>query len=274
MTGELAATLAGRQIIDSAPLAGGCVGEVRRLDLADGTRLAAKFGPGLEPEAFMLSWLAEHSALPVPRLHYASDTLIVMDFVEAGGPIAQEDAADHLARLHAITAGDFGFQRDTVIGGLVQPNPPTARWHDFFRDQRLLFMADQAHAAGRLPTALRRSIDGLAACLERWLDEPAAPSLVHGDAWGGNILCRAGRVAAFIDPAIHFADADIELAFGTLFGTFDQRFFARYAEHRPLRPGFWEARRDLLNLYPLLVHVRLFGGSYVGDVERIVRRFV
>ncbi len=274
MTPALAAALSPRHVVRSTPLAGGCVGEVRRLDLDDGSRLVAKLGPGLEAEAFMLQWLADHTRLPLPRLQHASDEVILMEFVETGGALAQEDAADHLATLHQHAWERFGFTRNTAIGGLDQPNQPADRWCDFFRHQRLLAMADQAHAAGRLPTALRHHLDRLAERLDQWLDEPPAPSLIHGDAWGGNILCRHDRVIAFVDPAIHYADAEIELAFGTLFGTFDERFFARYAEHRPLRPGFWEARRDLLNLYPLLVHVRLFGGSYVGDVERTVRRFV
>jgi fructosamine-3-kinase len=115
-------------------------------------------------------------------------------------------------------------------------------------------------------------IERVAARLPDLVGEPAPPGLVHGDAWTGNVLVRDGRVAAFIDPAIYFADPEIELAFGTLFGTFGEAFFRRYGEIRPLRPGFFEVRRDVYNLYPLLVHVRLFGGGYVGQVAGIVRR--
>jgi fructosamine-3-kinase len=85
--------------------------------------------------------------------------------------------------------------------------------------------------------------------------------------------CR-GRIAGFIDPAIYHADPEIELAFSTVFGTFGEPFFRRYAELRPIRPGFFEVRRDLYNLYPLLVHARLFGGGYRSQVSRIVSRFV
>jgi fructosamine-3-kinase len=133
-------------------------------------------------------------------------------------------------------------------------------------------MAREALDAGRLPARTMNRIEALAARLERWIDEPAAPSLIHGDLWTGNVLCRAGRIAGFVDPAIHYADAEIELAFSTLFGTFGEPFFASYQRRRPLRPGFFEARRDLYNLYPLLVHVRLFGGPYLGSVERTLAR--
>jgi fructosamine-3-kinase len=134
-------------------------------------------------------------------------------------------------------------------------------------------MAGEAHRAGCLSARAFARAEKLAGRLSEWIPGDGKPSLVHGDAWGGNVLCRRGRVAAFIDPAIYYADPEIELAFGTLFGTFGRPFFRRYGEIRALRDGFFETRRDLYNLYPLLVHVRLFGGSYVGDVERTLARF-
>ncbi|MFQ5491862.1 MAG: fructosamine kinase family protein, partial [Phycisphaerae bacterium] len=89
---------------------------------------------------------------------------------------------------------------------------------------------------------------------------------------GGNVLALGGRITGFVDPALYYGDPEIELAFATLFGTFGRPFFDRYQEIRPLRPGFFDLRRDILNLYPLLVHVRLFGGGYVASVERILAR--
>lgn len=260
-------------------LGGGCVGEVFRIDLADGRQLVAKtggVGSGLAIEGFMLDRLAALSDLPVPAVIHAEDTLLLMDYIPAAGGIddrAQEHAADLLAALHAIEGETFGFERDTLIGGLPQPNPPTARWRDFFRDHRLLAMGRQAQAAGRLPARLMGRLETLAGRLDRWIEEPDHPSLLHGDLWTGNILVNRGRVVGFIDPAIYYGDPEIELAFSTLFGTFGPPFFARYGEHRPLRPGFFEERRDLYNLYPLLVHVRLFGGTYVGSVEAALGRF-
>ena len=260
-------------------LGGGCVGDVFRADLADGRRLVAKTGGaggGLAIEGFMLGRLAELSALPVPAVIHVEDTLLLMDYIEAAGGIdeaAQIHAAGLLAALHAIKGDAFGFERDTLIGGLPQPNPPTARWLPFFRDRRLLYMGGQAAKAGRLPARLMSRLETLAGRLDRWITEPAHPSLLHGDLWTGNILVNRGRVVGFIDPALYYGDAEIELAFGTLFGTFGRPFFERYGELRPLNPGFFEERRDLYNLYPLLVHVRLFGGSYVGSVEATLDRF-
>ena len=119
-----------------------------------------------------------------------------------------------------------------------------------------------------------RLLERLCGRLPDLIGEAAPPSLIHGDVWGGNVLVRGGRIAAFVDPAIHYADAEVELAFSTLFGTFGEPFFRRYGELRPLRPGFFEARRDLYNLYPLLVHTALFGVQYARSVGRIADRFV
>ena len=91
--------------------------------------------------------------------------------------------------------------------------------------------------------------------------------------WDGNVLCQNGRIGGFVDPAIYYADPEIELAFATLFNTFDRPFFDRYTEIRPISPGFFEERRHIYNLYPLLVHVRLFGGSYVNSVDGVLQRF-
>ena len=125
----------------------------------------------------------------------------------------------------------------------------------------------------RIMAAFLSRLERFGGQLDRWLAEPDQPALIHGDVWTTNVLARDGRIVAFIDPAIYFADPEIELAFTTLFGTFGEPFFKRYAELRPLRPGFLEERRDIYNLYPLLVHVRLFGGSYVHSVDSTLRRF-
>ena len=263
-------------------LGGGCVSDVRKVTLADGRVVVAKSGEAgsnLGLEGFMLRYLSETGGLPVPDVLYADDVLLLMSLIAnsaisgglSGG--AQVEAADLLAALHDVVADSFGFDRATVIGGLHQPNMETENWVDFFRDQRLLYMAAQALDAGRLPVDLMARLETLAGRLGDWLDNSATPSLIHGDLWGGNVLCHRGCIAGFIDPAIYYADAEIELAFSTLFGTFGDAFFGRYREHRPIRPGFFEERLELYNLYPLLVHVRLFGGSYAASVARTLKRF-
>jgi fructosamine-3-kinase len=267
-------------ITDIAPLSGGCIGQVYRLMLQDGQRLVAKVDTGADPrlgvEAYMLRYLTEHSALPVPEVVYSDDRLLIMTFLPGDSRFStktQEHAAELLAALHDQTAPAYGLEQYTLIGGLHQPNPWTERWLDFFRDHRLLYMANEGVRTGRLPKSVYSRLQKFVAHLDKWLAEPKRPSLIHGDVWTTNVLAEGSKITGFVDPAIYYAHPEIELAFTTLFGTFGDAFFARYQEIRPLPPGFFEERRDIYNLYPLLVHVRLFGGSYVSSVERTLRRF-
>ena len=265
--------------VRSRPLSGGCVGDVIQLSMPDGARLVAKFGDSgaqLDLEGWMLGYLRDHSELPVPRVVFETDQLLIMELLPSRGGItgeAQRHGAEILAALHGVTQTSFGLEKDTLIGGLHQPNPATKSWLEFFRDQRLLYMAGEAVTAGRLPGAMMPRIEKLCAKLDQWLVEPKAASLIHGDIWSGNVLCAAGRITGLIDPAIYYADPEIELAFSTLFSTFGDAFFSRYCELRPIAEGFFEERRDLYNLYPLLVHVRLFGGSYVQSVDATLSRY-
>jgi fructosamine-3-kinase len=270
----------GRSVVDIEPMGGGCVSAVYEVRLNDGERVVAKIDEDatgfLTTEAFMLRYLAEQTRLPVPAVLYSSDRLLLMEFMPGASrfsPAAERQAAELLAALHAITAPDFGFFQDTVIGSLIQPNAPERSWIDFFRERRLFHMAGEAVREGRLPHGTYDRITRLGGDLERWLLEPERPSLIHGDVWTTNVLADGERITAFLDPAIYFAHAEIELAFTTLFGTFGRPFYERYHEIRPIAPGFFEERRDLYNFYPLLIHVRLFGGAYVNSIHSILERF-
>jgi fructosamine-3-kinase len=265
------------RVVSARRFADGNTTELWLIDLADGRRVVAKHGTGLTLEGAMLRHMAANSRLPVPELFHADDTLLVMSWIEGDGGLtapAQEHAAELIAGLHDMGADLYGFAFDTLIGPLHQPNPKSPDWIAFFRDHRLMHMARLALEENRIDSSLMAGIERLAELLPDLIGEPAPPSLIHGDLWGGNVLTYRNRIAGFIDPAIYHADPEIELAFSTLFGTFGEPFFRRYADLRPIRPGFFEVRRDLYNLYPLLVHVRLFGGGYRSQVARIVSRFV
>jgi fructosamine-3-kinase len=283
---ELVAQLGGMlgsAVIHARPMAVGFGLIGLEIRLADRRHLAVKARAGneghtadLSLEAYMLNELARQSELPVPRVHHAEPGLLAMDFIEtdASGitPSAENHAGELLAKLHATPRASFGYERDTLIGPLAQPNRSLRRWVPFFRDQRLLFMAGEAHQEGSLPASMLRRIERLAERIEDYLVEPAFPSLLHGDVWTGNVLARGGRIAGFVDPAIYCGHPEIELAFTTLFGTFGKPFFAAYESLAPLEPGFHEVRLDLYNLYPRLVHVRLFGAGYLAGIDRTLAR--
>ena len=279
------ATILGADVVSRAPLAVSFGLTGIAATLSDGRRVAVKArasdstsgpSPASEPslalEGAMLADLGRLSDLPVPHVYAAETDLLVMDFIDNDrGPITpavERHAASLLARLHGTPRERFGYDYDTLIGPLHQPNPSGRQWVPFFRDNRLLHMARAAHEEGALPSPLYVRLERLAGVLGDYLTEPPYPSLLHGDLWTGNVLVKGDRIAGFVDPAIYSGHPEIELAFTTMFGTFGRAFFDAYEALLPLEPGFHELRRDIYNLYPTLVHVRLFGGSYVAGIER------
>ena len=252
-----------------------------RVELADGRRAAVKASRQahdnhLGLEAWMLRELGAQSNLPVPEVYYSGDGLLIMEWLPSGGAInskVQQHAAELLVDLHNRPFAQFGYSRDTLIGPLHQPNTQNDSWVAFFRQHRLLYMAHEAAKENRLPEKLLGRLQNLADDLENHLIEPAHPSLLHGDLWGGNIIARNNRISGFIDPALYCGHPEIELAFTTMFSTFGQSFFDAYQTLAPLEPGFFEHRLKIYNLYPTLVHVRLFGNSYLSPIDRTLREF-
>lgn len=270
----------GERMLSVRPLGGGCIGEVYRAELEEGTPLVAKVDrkgeSHLEREAYMLRYLREKSDLPVPEVYHGSETLLLMEFVEGSSHFSKEaerHAAELLAALHGITSATYGHERNTLIGGLNQPNPPTESWTDLFREHRLLYMAHVVHEAGRLPAEDLLRVERLSEKLDELIEDPNPPALIHGDVWSANVLAREDRITAFLDPALYYADPEIELAFISLFDSFGNTFLERYAEIRGIDRTFFETRRDLYNLYPLLVHTYYFGGGSLHSVRNTLDRF-
>lgn len=268
----------GVRSVNLSALHGGCIAQVHRADMPDGSTVVVKSAGTdgtLHIEGWMLQYLARHSRLPVPSVLHSEPSLLVMEFIEGQSRFsaaAEAHAAELLADLHGVSAQSFGLERDTLIGPLHQPNTLCKSWIEFFREHRLLYMAKLAAESGHLPSRTHDRIRRLASRLGGFLHEPEHPSLLHGDVWTTNVLAVGDHITGFIDPAIYYGHPEIELAFSTLFGTFGRAFFERYQQLRPIRPGFFELRRDLYNLYPLLVHVRLFGGGYAAQVESTLSR--
>ncbi|MCC6677142.1 MAG: fructosamine kinase family protein [Phycisphaerales bacterium] len=274
----------GRRPVASRTAGAGASGSVVRVTFADGSTLIAKHARhdevDLTIEARGLELLARRSRLPVPAVIAAEpDLLLLEDMPGSSGLLhtAEEDAARAIAGLHTVTSPDgrYGLDHDGLIGPLTQLNSTSSSWVEFFRDRRLLAMTEAAAGEGSLPLALAERLERIAARLSDLVPDHPPASLIHGDIWSGNVLALDGRVTAFLDPAPYHAHAEVELAFIGLFSTFGPGFFDRYHELRGTSGGerreFEARRRAVYNLYPLLVHVRIFGESYLPDLETTLR---
>lgn len=274
----------GADVLAVRPFAQGRQSCLRLIDMADGRRLilkednplSATIAGGVETEGWMLHYLQQRTALPVPRVVKVGDGRLYTDYIAEGGPLdrdAVRDLAHHLLHLHDITATDYGLARDTAFAGMTQSNKKTQDWIAFFRDRRLLHAARTALDAGAITTDLMQRIDRLAGRLDKLVTPPERPALIHGGVWAGNVLARRGKVRALIDPALYYADREMELAFIGLFCPFGPDFLTAYSARHPLRDVFFTVHKDLYNLYPLLVHARFYGKGYLPEIHRILERF-
>ena len=264
-------------VFDSSPirsheLSGGQIGTVYQVTLGDGQHIVAKVGETpLDIEGQMLEHLAAQTELPVPTVYHAESNVLLIEYIDGNTThdrATARDTADRLAALHDHRRQAFGFEWDTLTGPIRQPNPWTDSWIEFYRDHRLAHLL----STGNFSAEIRERIETLCTDLDELLCEPEHPSLIHGDVWTTNILAHEGRVEAFLDPAIYYADPEIELAYIDWTDTFGSAFFDRYREQRRIESGFFEHRRFIYRLYPLLVHVHLFGGRYRDALHRTLNR--
>ncbi|MFO7564442.1 MAG: fructosamine kinase family protein [Enhygromyxa sp.] len=284
MDPELRAAIAARlggAVVGARAIGGGSINEAWALELADGSSVFAKthrdapadmFAAEVHGLAFLREGLRGVEGLRAPAVIACEREFLVLELIEPGPARADFDEllGRGLASLHRSGAGlGLGLERDNFIGSLPQSNEPRPDWPSFYRDCRLAPML--ARAGSRISSALRRRFDRLLAWLPELCGPPEPPARLHGDLWSGNLHRDAGGRPVLIDPAVYVGHREIDLAMMRLFGGFSARTFAAYAEAWPLAQG-WERRVDLYQLYPLLVHVVLFGGGYVGSLEAALRR--
>ncbi|MFM8604626.1 MAG: fructosamine kinase family protein [Cyanobium sp.] len=289
----LAAWLADRLgvgLVARRAVGGGCIHSAWCLQLAGGSQLFAKTNqasalPLLEAEADGLAALAAAAdparlLVPAPLALGVVDgqAVLVLPWLDLGGAASRwSELGGALAALHRrslagpLLEGDrgavaFGWSRDNAIGSSPQANGWLEHWGQFFAERRL---APQLEWLARAGTPLR----GAAALLERtpqWLGgHGAEPVLVHGDLWSGNAALLADGRGTIYDPAVHRADREVDLAMARLFGGFPPAFFAGYEAAWPLPAGH-RRRVALYNLYHLLNHANLFGGSYRGQAQATI----
>jgi len=273
--------IVGEPVAELAPVDGGDIGQSAQATLEGGARCFVKHYPSSPDEAVRreaegLRWLAEAQALPVATVRGFDEAsrVLVLDWIEPGRTTADGDAAfgRGLAALHRHGADGFGALPDNFIGSLPQSNRAHATWAEFLGAERIAPLVRSALDAGRIGQDLAARADRLVERLPGLVEPDEPPSRLHGDLWSGNRFCNADGRSWLIDPAAYGGHREMDLAMMHLFGGFSDTVFDAYAEAWPLAPGAAD-RVELHQLYPLLVHVNLFGGHYVDSARRILERY-
>jgi len=266
----------GRAVRSARRVGGGDINEGWRLELDDGTPAFAKtrsdVGAGeYAAEAAGLRWLAEPGALRLPEVIGFSEQVLVLEWVEAGARGDPAALGAGLAALHAAGAPAFGataHDGPTRIGPLLFANDPAPDWATFYAERRLRPVLERA----RLDAAGTRAVERVCERMGELAGPEEPPARLHGDLWSGNVLWDRAGEPWLIDPGAYGGHREVDLAMLHLFGAPGPAFLAAYDERHPLADGH-EERRELWQLFPLLVHAALFGGGYRESAAGVARRY-
>lgn len=234
--------------------------------------------PGLfEKEKNGLDVLSAQRCIHTPAVifcgSYNQDQLLVLEWIGSGRPSGGfwKKSGEQLACLHNCTSDRFGFAEDNYMGALPQANGFTAGWSDFFIRRRLAPQVELALGKKLLPALYAGSFQRLYKKLDT-LFNTERPSLLHGDLWSGNFMCNEQPAPVLVDPAVYYGHRSMDLAMTTLFGGFDSLFYDSYHYHFPL-PSNYREQWEVCNLYPLLIHLNLFGQGYLQDIITTLKKF-
>jgi fructosamine-3-kinase len=198
---------------------------------------------------------------------------LLLEWIEGGIKSEKfwESFGEQLAALHHVTNSYFGFEEDNYMGALPQINHQQTNWIEFFIHCRLQPQID----LGKQKHLLQAKHVGAFENLYQYLPtifENKASSLLHGDLWSGNYMCNLDSKPVLIDPAVYFGHRSMDLAMTTLFGGFDKIFYESYNYHFPFPKNYHE-QWEVCNLYPLLIHLNLFGSGYLSQIESVLKKF-
>lgn len=227
-----------------------------------------------EAEALGLQQMLETATIRVPKpISWGiatTSSYIVLEWLELSrGNHNWEQMGRQLAAMHRWRGKNaFGWERNNTIGSTPQINDWTADWAEFYTKHRLGYQFQLARRGGNFPQE-----QALLAMIPELLAHQPQPTLVHGDLWGGNAAFTATGEPVIFDPAVYFGDREVDIAMTELFGGFPAAFYHGYNAEFPLDAGY-EKRKTLYNLYHILNHFNLFGGSYASQANRMISQIL
>ncbi len=264
-----------------SPLSGGDINDVYKIKTQKNTYVLKVN----EESDFPMMFVHEKQALislggtgvKTPQvIHTFEDSgkqFLVLEFIEEENINADfwRNFALDLTKIHSESMSYFGLEYNNYIGSLRQDNSPEDSWEDFFIRKRIQPLTKQAYDLDLLNSDHIKRFENLFSSLKDILPKEKS-SLLHGDLWYGNLMCTKDQTPVFIDPAIYYGNREMDIAMTRMFGGFDNSFIHDYNDLLPMENN-WEERIQIHNLYPNLVHLQLFGKSYLSGIERVIRQF-
>ena len=237
----------------------------------------SKFPGMFDSEKAGIELLASRNVIRLPAvigtLIYGDHQILLMEWIRQGKRSDKfwKRFGEQLAALHSLASATAGLDADNYMGALPQFNQPSPRWTEFFVQQRLEPQVKLAFDKGLLSEKYTRKFENVYKSLPSIFPINKL-SLLHGDLWSGNFLCDEHEQPVLIDPAVYNGDPAMDLAMTTLFGGFDRGFYDAYAQVSPL-PGNYVQQWEICNLYPLLIHLNLFGTGYLAGIVKTIEGY-
>lgn len=272
------------EIIKAIPVGGGCINNAVCLKTTSGD-FFLKWNLNCHQDMFIkeaegLNEMrkAKTASLVIPEVIYAGEKnenpgLIILEYLPTSTLVKNfdEKLGRGIARLHEFKAEKFGFYSSNYCGLTKQINNWNENWPDFFAYSRLNYLIGLLKNKNQLSVEEIKIYEKLVQKTSTILNHKTYPSLIHGDLWSGNYMYTS-QGPALIDPATYYADREMELGMMQLFGGFNPKVWAAYNEYLPLESG-WKERIKLYQLYHVLNHFVLFGGSYGQQALSIAKYF-
>lgn len=271
----------GEKLKSISPLSGGNINDVYLVQTFGEKRVIKLNSKNKFPEMFSeeqkgLGELKNANAIGIPESlesgNFEDKSFLILEYVESGHktPIFWENFGIQLNKLHQVSNEAFGFSSNNYIGSLSQSNQYHSNWSEFYALERLEPQLKSAIDKGYLK-GFTSKFENLYTKLEN-LFPIESPCLIHGDLWSGNFIASNNDSPYLIDPAVYYGHREMDIGMSMLFGGFDKHFYECYNAENPLE-NKWQERVPLTQLYPLLVHVNLFGEGYVSSVKSVIDKF-
>jgi protein-ribulosamine 3-kinase len=253
-----------------------------RVETQDG-RFFIKWNQGshegmFESEAKSMELIRQTNTIHVPKVYgygkKPDGSYLMLDFVAEATRKEDywQDFGQKVAALHNHTSENHGLHFNNYAGAIPQINDYLPDGIEFFIEKRMKPTVNRALSENKISPKTHSDFQKLYLKLPNLIPNEK-PALLHGDLWSGNLMVGSNGYASVVDPSAYYGLREADIAFTTLFGGFHVEFYQAYHDAKPLQRGFNE-RISLYNLYPLMVHVNLFGGGYLENVENILKKYI
>ena len=269
--------------IHFSSVGGGCINETYKVSFDRHQffckiNSAVKFPHLFEKEKNGLQLISKQQGIKAPEVIDCFETdgqqVLLLEWITEGerSDSFWKKFGEQLAGLHQVSNDYFGLTEDNYMGSVPQSNQPDDDWNSFFIHQRLQALVNKCLSLRLLTSKHASQFENLYKRLPSIFDEEEKPSLLHGDLWSGNFMCNQSSEPVLIDTAVYFGHPSVDLGMTTLFGGFRSGFYEAYHYHSPF-PSNYKEQWEVCNLYPLLIHLFLFGRSYLSQIENTLRQY-